>query len=113
MLEHSNPTLQEVRDSGWLENPDPGRIVTNNQWRNLVYGYELSPKERKEFDYIPEEEFDSHDFVRYRGWTYDINEFERSNVKGWDGQHADSFYSAVLIRFSDDLEQAIMGLYLA
>ena len=23
MAVHSNPTLQEVRDSGWLENPDP------------------------------------------------------------------------------------------
>lgn len=89
------------------------RIVTNNQWRNLTYGYELTAKERADFDYIDADDFDSHDFLRYKGQTYDVSEFELSNVKGWDGMHADSFFSGIVIKLSDDGEQVKVGLYLA
>ena len=88
------------------------KIVTNNRPRNLVYGYELSEKERADFDYIEEEDFDSHDFFRYRGRIFDLSEAERTSVNGWDGQYVDSFYSAILIKLVDD-DQVICGLYLA
>lgn len=87
-------------------------IITNHQPRNLLYGYELTAKEREDFDYIDEDEFDTHAFFRYRGICYDFDDLERSNVKGWDGQHTDSFFSAVLVKVVND-DQVICGLYLS
>jgi hypothetical protein len=38
----------------------------NSQFpRKLVYGYELTPAKRSEFDYYEGEELDAHAFVRY------------------------------------------------
>lgn len=89
-------------------------IRTNHHWRNLEYGYQLSPSERADFDYIDPEEFDSHDFLRYRGEIYDIEEFTASNVSGWDGMRADSFFSAILIRYDgDDMDRVQVGLALS
>jgi len=70
-------------------------IITNNQPRNLLYGNELSEKERKEFDYIDSEEFDSDSFIRYRGQIYDFLEFLQINkdsifFKDWDGYIANA-----------------------
>ena len=89
-------------------------IRTNHHWRNLEYGYQLSPSERADFDYIDPEDFDSHDFLRYRGRVYDVGEFERSTVPGWDGMHVDSFFSAILIRFEpSDMDRVQVGLALS
>ena len=94
-----------------LESPT---IRTNHQYRNLTYGYELTEKQRADFDYIDEEEIMSHDFLKYRGIVYDVGSFERSNVAGWDGQFCDSFFSAILIKFDPkDSDRVICALYLA
>ena len=87
-------------------------LITNNQYRNLLYGYELSTKEREEFDYLDDNGFHAQSFLRYRGIVYDMGEFERSNVAGWDGQHVDTFFSAVLVKYSEDMEQVKVALYL-
>jgi len=90
------------------------KIITNNPWRNLSYGYEMPEALRSDFDYIAPEDFDSHDFVVYRGHWYDIGEFTRCDqTPGWDGYIGDSFFSGVLIRLSRDGERAIMGLALS
>lgn len=52
-------------------------IVTNNVARNTIYGYELTPKEREEFDYYTPGELNEQSFVRYRKQVYDIGEFVR------------------------------------
>ena len=89
-------------------------LITDHKWRNLEYGYQLKPKERADFDYIDADDFDLHDFLRYRGVVYDVGEFEVTNVKGWDGQHVDSYFSAVLIRFGGgDHDRVQVGLWLA
>jgi hypothetical protein len=45
------------------------KIVTNNQFRPLIQAWELTEKERKEFDYLDwpaiEEGTDSAEFFRY------------------------------------------------
>ena len=40
------------------------KIITNNKPRQLIYGYELTDKQKQDFDYITD--IDSHDFVKYK-----------------------------------------------
>ncbi|QFP93539.1 hypothetical protein [Edwardsiella phage vB_EtaM_ET-ABTNL-9] len=88
------------------------RIITNNQPRQLIYGYELTDKERQDFDYL--DDIDNHNFVKYRGNIYDVNEFMRVNsddsLKGWDGYIGESYFSGVLIKVIDS-DTAIMARY--
>ena len=90
-------------------------IKTNRHWHNYLYGYELTEEEAKEFDYIGEDDFPSHDFARYQGVIYDVQEFMSSGripeFKDWDGYLSDSFFSGVLIKLSDDGEQYQIGMY--
>lgn len=95
-------------------------IITNNVPRDIIYGYELSEKERKEFDYI---DFDSddacRDFVRYKGEIIDLGDLEgnfgtnimQDTFKGWSAYISDSFFSGILVRFLEDNEQVVMGRY--
>lgn len=106
-------------------------ITTNNVPRPLIYGMDLTPKEAKDFDYIDAEEFPTHNFFRYRGDVYDLQEFVRIVKKGesggpfahcdhggtlkeWDAIATDSYFSAVVIRFTDDtFEEIVVGLELS
>ena len=79
------------------------RVTTNNIPRDVLYGFELTARERAEFDYYStEEEFNSAQFFRYKGEVYDLGEFEVTTIPGWDGQQVDSFFSAIVIRYTDD-----------
>lgn len=96
------------------------KIITNNVPRQTVYGYQLPKKWRSEFDYMSDEEYETHNFVIYKNWVYDISEFMRvpngayglNNLANndsefidsnyWHGYMPDSFFSGVLIRFVDD-----------
>jgi len=98
------------------------KIITNNQYRNLIYGYELTDKERAEFDYL--DDIDSHEFFRYRGQAYDPSDFmatphneparqELNELSNWDGYSSDSYFSGIVIKYSNDFEQVKVGLYLS
>lgn len=90
-------------------------IVTNNIPRNFIDAYQLSKKERKEFDYLYWEKIDNWEdsatFFRYKGRLYDLGEFvvTPESMKPWHGMSADSAFSGVLIRLVDD--QIIVGQY--
>lgn len=89
-------------------------IRTNWIPRQLLYGYELSEKERKGFDYV--EDIDNAGFVRYRGELYDISEFMWTTNAApfdayWHGYAADSFFSGVLIHLCEDSDYVVMGFY--
>lgn len=86
------------------------RITTNNVPRQLIYGYELSETEKKEFDYLTDEELESHSFVRYLGEVYDPGEFMRYEEAGWDGCLGETFFSGILIKFVND-DEVIMGRF--
>lgn len=95
------------------------KIVCNNVPRNLIYGFELSEKERAEFDYIEREEFETHEFFRYKGSIYDMGEFARIDGaiapqrKGWekfDGYASDSFFSGVLVKYVDS-DRVLVATY--
>lgn len=98
-------------------------IKTNNAPRPIVNGYELSPKERAEFDYLSDERLDESSFFRFKGNVYDLGEFMRCsfnmtlsldepNVWGkWDGYSSDSYFSGVVVRYVDSHERVIVGRY--
>lgn len=99
------------------------KIITNNQYRHILYFCELEQDEQDEFK-------DSYDtveestFFRYRGRVYDLNDFLRVNnalngkgvnheMYGWDGYHNESFFSSVLVKYDDSFESVKVGLALS
>lgn len=82
-------------------------IITNHNWRNFLYGYELTESEKSDFDWIDSEEIDSTDFIKYKNRIYSISEFlyipENSSIPGdWDGYISDSYFSGVLIKLNPE-----------
>lgn len=87
------------------------KVITNNHWHDVVYCYELTDEEQKEFDYI--DNIDDARFFRYRGVVYDIDDFERTSIEGWEGIMCESFFSAIVIKFDTDGEKVKVGLALS
>lgn len=93
-------------------------LHTNYQERDLLAYYELTDRERKEVDYITNEQ--SADiayeqrFFRYLGSIYDTNDgYERTDkfplsasfaflAQQWHGIQTDSAFSATVIKYADD-----------
>ena len=88
------------------------QIITNNQPRQLIYGYELTDKEKSNFDYL--DDIDNHNFVKYKGFIYDVSEFmstyNMESLKDWDGYSSDSYFSGVLINIIDS-DYVLMARY--
>jgi hypothetical protein len=80
------------------------KIITDNKWKAFLYGYELTNAERKKFDYMDAEEIDCAVFFRYRKSVYCLHEFERSNYNNYTGQLTETFFSAILVKVSEDGE---------
>lgn len=94
------------------------QIICNNQKRPIVYGFELSEKERAAFDYL--DNIDESIFFRYKRQVYDLGEFSaitrsiapHPQRQGWDyfdGYISDSFFSGVLVKFCQDSDYVIVG----
>ena len=96
------------------------KITTNNVPRDILHPWDLTDKECAWFDYhdFTDENLDAT-FVRYRGVTYDLSDgfiatggdIVNPDFKGWDGYMSDSFFSGIVIRYTDDYEQVVMGTY--
>lgn len=104
------------------------QVVTNNVPRPVIDAWQLTTKERAEFDYLDweaiEQGSDSASFFRYRGQLYDLGEFSAdygitkdaglpAHLTTWDGYRSDSFFSGVVIRYSEDFEYVTVGLVLS
>jgi hypothetical protein len=88
-------------------------IITNNVPREVLYWEDLTDKERAEFAHY--EPIDSL-FFRYRGWTYDAGDFmpvPEGAFRGWDRYHGDSFYSGIVMKYTDDMDTVIVGTYIS
>lgn len=90
------------------------QIKTNNQSRHILYWHELSDKERKEFDYLANDDRCNARFVRYKQWVYDIGEFMRTPddpaFNGWHGYSSDSAFSGVVLKFTGSYS-VVMGSF--
>lgn len=103
----------------------PLEITTNNVPRLILEPYELTPKEREDFDYLDwpalERGEDSASFFRYKGELYDLAELElwdnpSSPTRGtaWDGMRADTYFSGIVVRYlADDHDRIVVGRYYA
>jgi hypothetical protein len=100
------------------------KIQTNNHERLIVDAYELAAGERAEFDYLDWDAIDkgedSASFIRYHGVTYDLGEFQTTHGMpefsprvAWDGYLSDSFFSGIVVRYSDDMDHVVVGTFLA
>ncbi len=98
-------------------------IRTNHHWRNFLYGYELTDKEREELDFLDwsdDGDAQTQEFIRYRG-NIIYPEFERIPVftgermfpEPWQGYMSDSYFSGLLIRYSEDCEQYQIATYIS
>ena len=84
------------------------KIITNNVPRKLISSYELTDKEREDFDWC--DDIDSEHFVRYRGIVYAVSEFMRiDDMDNWSGYYACTMSNCVLIRLVDD-DTVVMGM---
>ncbi len=98
------------------------QIITNSNWREFVYGSDLSIKEKENFDYMNIDELESGSFIRYKGIIYDLGEFmairppiaphcQREGWTTWDRYQSDSFFSGILLRLSNDGDQYQIATY--
>lgn len=98
------------------------KVTTNNHRRPILDGYELTPAERQEFDYIDwpaiEAGTDSASFFRFRGEVWDLGEFTRLEDNGivgslasagWHGAQTQSYWDAIVVRYEDNYESVVVG----
>lgn len=83
------------------------KIITNNQPRPVITGYELSEKEKQDFDYFTEDELNESLFFRYKKQVYFLGDFMRIPknaglpVSNYDGVAGQSYFDGILIKLSN------------
>lgn len=94
-------------------------IISNNKWRDFVYGYDLPEKFHEEFDYL--DSIEDATFIKYKGDYYDFGEFlklEDQNYMGalshinWHGIKSLGFFESLVISISDCGSQYRIGRFL-
>ena len=89
-------------------------IISNNQWRFLIYWWDLTEKEQKEFDC---EGVEDDTYFRYRGQVYSLSNFMRIEENhplhclNWHGHHGQSYFSGIIIKIDDCNDAVIVGRY--
>lgn len=107
------------------------KIVTNHKPRDVLFWYELTEKQRADFDYINTEvKQDDARFIVYRASVYDLGEFSRITPRSipsdphpcsmkvddgdpllkWDGYLSETYFSMVIVKYLPDFEQVVVGL---
>jgi hypothetical protein len=96
------------------------KIISNYHRRELLYWEQLTEAEREEHDWY-DPDTDSYEFFHYKDWTYCIADFTTSHpdlkALGWDGQHNDTYFSGILIKYpvedygDIDTEHIIVGWF--
>lgn len=84
------------------------KIKTNNQYRDLVSGDELTAEQQREYDYL-DGDLGEYLFVVYKGMAFWIGDLSRTEQDGWDGVAGLSAFTAVLFKFSDCGQQVKCG----
>ena len=93
-------------------------IIGNGHYRDIVYGHELTDTEKSEHDYLDYDEDETHEFVRYLGYTYYLgdcmaihNNFYNPNPPSWmlpfDGYFSEGFCGGVLVSYGTEDELGV------
>lgn len=88
-------------------------VKSNNIPRAVVRGYELTDKEKAEFDYYAPDELDNALFFRYNGDVYDTGEFllAPESLKPWHGYSSFGYFNGIVIKYTDEMENVVVGAY--
>lgn len=85
------------------------QIITNHHPRPLVGYLDLTPAQRKDFDYDGAE---SSSYFIYKGAAYSLADFmQNPSLEGWHGVHNLSAFSGLLVRILDCDGSAIVAYY--
>lgn len=88
------------------------QIITNNKPRELIYGYQLTEKEKQDFDWL--NDIDSEQFVQYQGMIIHIGEFVRLSgdskeyKAGYHSVYGLNAFCGVLVKLLDN-DRVIVG----
>ena len=92
------------------------KIITNHHYRLTLYWHELTEAEQNDLRGLYNTIEDST-FFRYRGHVYDLGDCMKTEsneeLSAWHGYFNESFFSSVLVRYSDDCESVKIGLALS
>ena len=87
-------------------------IKTNRQYRPTLTWEDLTLKEQRGFDFTNKEE---SSYFRYKKWVYTLEDFMRTNcneaLNKWDGYYGDSFFSGILVKYSNCGDAVMVGTY--
>jgi hypothetical protein len=94
------------------------KVTTNNVPRDLISFDDLTPDERKDFDYIQDDYRGHVRFFRYKGEVYDTDDCEVSPspqpwLANWSGYFSETFFSGVVFKYvpDTDWEVVVVGRY--
>ena len=96
-------------------------IRTNNHHYELfsLAEADMSDKQRCDFDYIEREESYSLRLFKYRGTWYDtgdmmyVTDMAPTLMQRYNGYQGDSFFSGVLVRYTNNFETVQVATYLS
>ena len=97
-------------------------IKTNNHERDLIPLCDLTEEERNEYcqgDVWMDSDqtlYGDSTFFRYKGRVYCTDEFMFNTsdyFEGWDGILNDTFFSGILIKYTEDFDGVIVGRFCA
>ena len=96
---------------------DKVNIKTNHRYQPLLFWHCLTKTEKKSFDWIKEGTEDEYEFFRHHGQCYCISELmvcrDIEPLKGWDGYCNDTFFSGIVVRFSDCGDMVKVGTFIS
>lgn len=102
-------TRISVKDATKLAQARGATIRGNGQAHDLIYWFDLTSKEKKEFDSLDTTDRQENAiFFRYRGNVYDLGEFSRVEsyapkyLQCFDAYASDTFFSGIGIRLTED-----------
>lgn len=91
-------------------------IKTDNKFREVIYSHDLTEAERKDHDYLEDLDEGGYTFFRYKNWCYYLGNFMRiteksGDLKDWDGYSSDTYFSGIVIAFSNDNDGVKVGTF--
>jgi hypothetical protein len=83
-------------------------IVSDYKPKEIISGYDLTDKEKKDYDFLEPDELDSsYSFFRVSGQVYYLGNFMKldgyreSETRFWDGAEGTSYFSSNLVKYND------------
>ena len=85
------------------------KIITNNQPRSILDYADLATEYQCELDHVE----DGDGFFIYKGGAYNLSDFMRCDLDGWDGVFNLTAFSGLLVRVdnSDDATVTVAYYY--